>query len=445
METCTIPPRETCRICDSKELTFLFSLGSQFVSDFVSKDKISSGVSCPIALIVCNKCSLVQQRYTAPQDFLYTRHYWYVSGTTQTMRNALRDITRAAEEMVELKHGDVVLDIGSNDGTLLRSYTVPGIIKVGVEPAKNLAEKGAVGVDLLINDFWSGGAYDRGLMSWKPRADLTGKVLDSFQPKVITAIGMFYDLEDPNQFIADVAKVLAPNGAFITQLMCLKQTLELGDVGNFAHEHLLFFTLKSMEDLFARHGLRIFHVEENDVNGGSYRLFVAHTYNTERCVRESVWQAKHREEGVRVCEPHLEYLENRFIADPIVFGYFFKGLVKNRSKCLEFIHRERAKGKRFFVYGASTKGNVLLQWYGIDHFYMVVEAAADRSPEKHGLYTVGTGIPIVSEEVFREANPDYAIVLPYTFLQEFVEREKDWIVKGGKFVVPLPEFRVVLS
>src|SRR5690554_5554884 len=139
--------RETCRICGSEDLVPLFSLGEQYVNNFVSKEDITTGPKAPIELELCKNCTLVQLKHTAPQELLYTRHYWYKSGVTQTMRDALRDITKSIENLVDLSLGDVVLDIGSNDGSLLRSYEAPGIVRVGVEPAVNLAEEGAQGVD----------------------------------------------------------------------------------------------------------------------------------------------------------------------------------------------------------------------------------------------------------------------------------------------------------
>ena len=261
--------RETCRVCGSTNLTPLFSLGEQYVSNFVDQHAINFGCKVPIDIELCNDCTLVQAKHTAPQEILYARHYWYRSGVTDTMRTALRDITRTAERVAGLKAGDVVLDIGSNDGTLLWSYCVEGLIKVGVEPAKNLVEEGAVGVDIFYNSFWGYEQYS---------IILKQKTIYS-KAKVITAIGMFYDLEDPNQFIRDVAKALHPDGVFIAQLMCLKNMINLNDVGNLAHEHLEFYSIQSLAYLFGKYGLEIDDLEVNDVNGESYRLYVRHARN----------------------------------------------------------------------------------------------------------------------------------------------------------------------
>ena len=411
--------RTTCRVCGSDQLTPLFSLGVQHVSDFVPADKVTSGPKCPIDIELCRSCSLVQAKHTAPQDFLYTRHYWYRSGVTQTMRDSLRDVAAAVERTVSLKPGDVVLDIGSNDGTLLRSYSVPGIIKVGVEPATNLVGEGRRGVDIFINDFWHYKAFSD---AWTETNGLK-------RAKVVTAIGMAYDLEDPNQFIADVAKVLHPEGVFIAQLMCLKQTLEKRDVGNFAHEHLEFYSLRSLEVLFNRHGLEVFDLEENDVNGGSYRLFVRHRKGPTTPAVATRFNAGLIDE------------ERARLHDPDAYVQFRSEMETNRRRVHAFVSDAVRQGKRVWVYGASTKGNVILQYYGLDH--TLIEAAADRSPEKWGKFTAGTGIPIHDEETFRKANPDYALVLPYAFLPEFVERESAWLVQGGKFLVPLPTPRLV--
>ena len=277
------------------------------------------------------------------------------------MKAALRDVTEAAERVANLQDGDLVLDIGSNDGTLLRTYS-KNVIKVGVEPATNLAEEGAKGLDFFINDFWDYPAY----------YGTVGKCA-----KVITACGMFYDLEDPNRFIQDVASALAPDGVFIAQLMCLRNMVNIGDVGNFAHEHLEFYSLKALDWLLGHHGLEIFDIQINEVNGESYRLFIRHRGlrwpDPKRVVKE-------------LMKTELELHKPEFYAD------FFYMLEHNKNKCVEFVQEAKRQGKTVWVYGASTKGNVILQYYGLDH--TLIDGAADRSPEKHGLYTIGSGIKI---------------------------------------------------
>jgi len=403
---------KTCRVCGDSNLTSLFSLGEQYVSDFVEPGKEKEGHRCPIELDLCNNCTLVQQRYTAPQDFLYTRKYWYRSGVTQTMRDSLREVTYDIEKWITLQPGDVVLDIGSNDGTLLRSYANPNLTRVGVEPASNLAEEGSKGIDCLIKDFWDHEYRDR---------------YGSRSAKVITALGMFYDLEDPNKFISDVAKSLAPDGVFVAQLMCLKQTVEQKDVGNLAHEHLEFYSLQSLVHLFAMHGLEIFDIQENAVNGGSYRLWVQHTKTGIHPVTANYWYYRNIENGMGLNDPNT-YIE------------LFKDMERNKTDVQGHIEDLSNSGKRIWVYGASTKGNVLLQYYGLDND--LIDGAAERSPEKYGKVCVGTGIPIYNEDYARD-RADYFLVLPYAFINEFKIRELYWRKRGGKFIVPLPTMEIV--
>ena len=423
-----------CRVCGSPKLTPLFSLGTQYVSDFPVPGKAKDGLLIPIEIVLCPVCTLVQAKHTPPPDLLYRKHYWYRSGVTKTMRKALADVVHAALDLVKLESGDVVLDIGSNDGTLLRNYPAK-VVKVGVEPADNLAtEENYRGLG-LVHDFWPNGFWNGKYHA----ALIDNRILEKLSghgdgAKIITACGMFYDLDDPNPFIAGVAKALAPDGVFIAQLMCLKQTLEKKDVGNFAHEHLEFYSLRALARLFNSWGLRIFDLEENAVNGGSYRVHACHA----NCARYHA----------RPIPPSILEGE-RSLHDPSGYLSFFQELEWNKARVANFIRTKVAEGKSVWVYGASTKGNVILQYYGLDHYGdgcgapRLIEAAADRSPEKWGRVTAGTGIPVVSEEEFRKAKLDYALVLPYAFLPEFIEREKIWLEGGGQFIVPLPEPGIV--
>lgn len=415
---------QQCRSCQSIDLTTLFSLGNQYVNDFVTKENINNGHTVPIEIVQCQQCTLIQQSYTAPQDFLYTRHYWYRSGTTETMRNALADIVNETNRYVNLKLGDIVLDIGSNDGTLLRCYDKIGIVKVGVEPAHNLKEEGSKGIDLLINDFWDGDVYYNNFTnSHFNSLSLTG----SIKPRVITACGMFYDLENPNQFIKDIADYLHPDGIFIAQLMCAKQMYDNYDIGNLCHEHLEFYTLESLRHLFFRNGLKIIEIQENNVNGGSYRLFIKHL--------DAIVLPDHQEQIDKVFQDEYKLHEKETWKKWIDDAKF------NLQLTYQFIYEKSLVDKETIILGASTKGNTLLQTMRLDH--NLISFASDKSPEKEGKYTIGTGIEIINEERARQLKPDYMLVLPYTFLQEFMERESELINQGTKFIVPLPVFKVI--
>ena len=408
-----VTERKICRVCYSNRIIPIFSLGLQYVSNFINKEDEGKGIKAPLELILCENCSLLQLKHTAPQELLYAGFYWYKSGVTETMKKALRDITEKAEKMFGLKEGDVVLDIGSNDGTLLRSYATPKLVLVGVEPANNLADEGRKGLSHFIHEFWDFEKYN----------SIVGK-----KAKIITAIGMFYDMEDPNQFIADIVKALREDGVFIAQLMCLKNMLDMNDVGNICHEHLEYYSFASLEYLFNRHGLKIFDIEINDVNGGSYRVYsrLKGSKVKRGGCEERVQRVKEDEKDLQGKKPYMD---------------FFKRIEDNKKKCVSFIKAEVAEGKKIFVYGASTKGNTILQYYGLDG--SLIEAAAEKSPWKWGKYTIGSMIPIISEEEARKKQPDYFLVLPYAFFDEFYKREKEWRQKGGKFIVPLPKFKVI--
>ncbi|MCA9370625.1 MAG: methyltransferase domain-containing protein [Candidatus Peregrinibacteria bacterium] len=401
-----------CRVCKSDNLIDLFSIGNIYISNF--PEKADDGVKAPLEMVMCDHCKLVQLRHSAPQELLYSRFYWYRSGVTDTMKKALRDITRSIEERMDLQEGDIALDIGSNDGTMLRTYDVPGLITVGVEPASNLAEEGAKGIDHFIGDFWNYDTY----------FSAVGK-----KAKVITAIGMFYDMEDPGAFIADAAAAMTDDGMFIAQLMCLKNQLDTNDVGNICHEHLEFYSLHSLEYMLNENGFEIIDIEHNLVNGGSYRVYCGLKGGNPPAIdgaTERIAKYRKEEEGIDTVEVHKA---------------FFDRIEENKRKCVDFVKQAVASGKRVWVYGASTKGNTILQYYGLDH--TLIEAASERSPEKWGKVTVGTGIPIVSEEEARMAAPDYFLVLPYAFFDEMYKREEEWRKGGGQFIVPLPEFRIV--
>ncbi|MDO8265281.1 MAG: class I SAM-dependent methyltransferase, partial [Candidatus Parcubacteria bacterium] len=335
----------------------------------------------------------------APQEIMYSRHYWYRSGINPVIREDLKEIAEVSQKLAGLKKGDIVLDIGANDGTLLEYYP-ENIIKAGCEPADNLIKELKKVTPNVIHDFWN---YD----FWK-------KLFGEKKAKIITAIGMFYDMEDPNQFIRDAAKALDKKGIFIAQLMCLRPMLEKNDLGNICHEHIEYYSFASLKYLFEKNGLEIFKLEENNINGGSYRIFARH-YN----------------------KGSIDFKEKSTKKD---YKDFYERIKKNKKACVDFIKKAVREGKKVYVYGASTKGNTILQYYGLD--YKLIKGAADKSPEKLGKYTVGTMIPIISEDEAR-SKADYFLVLPWAFFDEFYKREKKWLERGGKFIVPLPNFRVI--
>ena len=382
----------------------IFSLGSLFVSNFVKKTNIKKGIKAPLNLLYCKNCSLIQLSHIAPQEIMYRRFYWYRSGVTKIMRLGLKNIFQHSLKYVNLKKNDVVLDIGANDGTLLSYFKKKNIKTIGCEPAKNLHKPLKLNSDFVIKNFWN-------------RKDLNKILSKNYlnKPKIITAIGMFYDLEDPNKFIKDAADALHEKGIFIAQLMCLKTMIEKNDLGNICHEHIEFYSLSSLKYLFEQNGLEIFKIEENDINGGSYRIY---------CRKYNTGSIKLKKENV------LQLMKG-----------FVNRVKHNKRTTMNFINKQIYKGKKIFLYGASTKGNTILQYYGLNG--KIINFAAERSPEKWGKYTVGSGIKIITEKMARKLNPDYFFVTPWGFIKEFVKREKKWLKKGGTFIVPFPKFKLI--
>ena len=393
-----------CLLCKNKNIKEIFSLGNLFVSNFVKKKDITKGIKAPLNLVHCKNCSLIQLSHIAPQEIMYRRFYWYRSGVTKTMQSGLYNIFKESLNYVKLKKNDVVLDIGANDGTLLSHYKRKKFKTIGCEPAKNLQKLLKKNCDFSIKNFWGKIELDKVLLKNQLR-----------KPKIITAIGMFYDLEKPNKFIKDAADSLDKDGIFIAQLMCLKTMMRMNDLGNICHEHIEFYSLKSLKFLFEKNGLEIFKLEENDINGGSYRIYCR----------------KFKRGSIKLKNENVQKLMKEFV----------KRVKVNKKVTINFIDKKIRQGKKIFLYGASTKGNTVLQYYGLNN--KMIPLGAERSPEKWGKYTIGTGIKIISEKIARNINPDYFFVTPWGFVKEFIKRERKWLRKGGSFIVPFPKFRLI--
>ena len=405
--------RTTCRSCASDRLESVLDLGNLYVSNFADVPDSERWPRVPLDLLLCGNCGLAQLRHTTPPEWLYT-HYWYKSGVSATMRAALTDVSRRAAHFVGLHAGDSVLDIGCNDGTLLRSYDYDDVRRVGFEPAKNLACEAAAGTDRIVPDFFS------------------AQPVAGEQFRVVTSIAMFYDLEDPNAFVANVASVLLEEGVWVIEMHYLPLVLECNAFDAICHEHIEYYSLSSLEPLLARHGLLVADVETNDVNGGSFRVYVVHRDSPAASVaarRERVNAMRAREQGAGLLGP-AAYQE--FGARVRLIGV----------KLQEWLRNEQRRGREISAYGASTKGNTLLQVFGLDH--TMIRSAAERNPEKWGKYTVGTWIPIVSEAEAR-AHADDFLVLPWHFMDEIQVRERDFLARGGKLVAPLPNLRVITA
>jgi len=411
--------RTTCRVCEGS-LSPILALGDHYVSDFPDPDQ-PDGLQAPLELVLCERCQLLQLKHTVPAEALY-RNYWYRSGTNQTMRTALADIAQSAELLIHLKSGDAVLDIGCNDGTLLDTYKTKGIYKIGFDPAENLAPYSSKIANKLMVGFFQSKA-------WVDDPELADK-----RPKIVTSIAMFYDLEKPNDFVADIKRILHPDGLWILQMSYLPLMLSTNELGNVCHEHLEYYSLHSFEYLLGLHGFEVVDATLNDVNGGSMRAYVRQKNadrslfgdETYRNLAEERLQTLRQQEAMLSLEERLPYTDFAFRVERI------------KNDVVGFIKDQVDRGKKVYVYGASTKGNTVLQYYGLDK--RLITAAAERNAEKWGKETVGSRIPIISETEARANKPDYFLVLPWHFIDEFQARERDYLMAGGRFILPAPYF-----
>lgn len=379
-----------CRICGNKKLTKIGSLGNIAINNFTLHP--STGISSPLELAYCKNCTLLQLAHNSSRHDLYKEHYWYESGLNPTIVADLKSVVSDALSLIRPKKGDVWLDIGANDGTLL-SFVPKPFYKIGVDPAVNFEMRLKKHADKIVVDFFD-------------RTKITKRA------KVITAIAMFYDLPNPNLFTEKLKQALADDGIAIIQLMTLAPMIENNDVGNICHEHIEYYSYKSLVTLFEQNGLEIFKVHTNNMNGGSYRLFIRH---------KSKGSIKFREK--KYTEASLKR--------------FFQRIEKNKQDFLKFVKTCRKKKLSIAVYGASTKGNTILQYYKLDA--KTINAAVDINPEKNGRFLVASKIPIVD----KIPDCDYLWVLPYAFLDYFVKKESAFRKRGGKFVVCTPTFKII--
>ncbi|HAA93984.1 MAG TPA: NarL family transcriptional regulator, partial [Rhodospirillaceae bacterium] len=343
----------------------------------------------------------------------YRRGYGYRSGVNQTMRDHLGGIVQQLESHVALKSGDTVLDIASNDGTLLRSYTTEGLNLVGIDPTIAQYREHYPDGAHLSPEFFS--------------KEIFSSVSPTQTAKIISSIAVFYDVPDPDRFTADVATVLDKDGVWVMEQSYLPLLVADLSFDSICHEHLGYYCLKQIKHAAASAGLRVFDVETNWMNGGSIRAFLCHE------------DGPHKSNDAAIAK--IEQLEAEAKLDELAtFDAFHSKVMEIGDNLVSVLKDAKSAGKTIHIYGASTKGNVLLQLFGIDRD--LIDAAAERNEWKFGHRTPGTNIPIISEEESRAQNPDYFLVLPWHFRDEFVKREQAFIEAGGKLIFPLPEVEV---
>lgn len=400
----------------------LFNLGDLYVSDFIKCDELPRGEKTELKLLMTNDGN-VRLEKSAPLDTMYGK-YWYRSGTNNSMKQELKNIVDSILAVKPLKENDIWLDIACNDGTLF-SFLPQNIIKIGIDPAddsfKKESEKHA---DIIVQDYFSANAF---------KSTKYGHL----KAKVVTSIAMFYDLEKPDSFIKDIKEIIDDNGLWVLQLSYTPLMLEQLAFDNICHEHIYYYSLFNLKSLFEKNGFKIIDCQLNDTNGGSFRVYAMKKEANEKTFASQPYRD--------VCKFRINSLlayEDTLHLDAVsTWKHFYERINKLREQTVSFIKQAKANGKTIWGYGASTKGNTLLQYFGLDS--TLIDGIAERSVHKFGLKTVGTNIPIYSEDEMRKAKPDYLLILPWHFINEFCDRERDFLKGGGKMIVPCPRFEII--
>lgn len=403
---------DRCRVCGNQNLIEVLSLGVQALTGVFPKTKSERVTSGPVDLVKCAEdsggCGLVQLRQSYDKNEMYGGHYGYRSGLNGSMVRHLEERVRSVLRRVKLNAGDLVVDIGSNDATLLKAYPSCEVVFAGIDPtAKHFAEYYPSHIQ-VIPDFFSAEALRRRFGAQKA--------------KIVTSMAMFYDLDSPMEFVAQVRDALADDGVWMFEQSYLPTMVERNAYDTVCHEHLEYYALKQIRLLMDRAGLKILDVELNDINGGSF------------CVTAAKKDAPYAESTAVVARILKE--EEKY-SELAPFRAFRDSVFQHREELLEFLRASKKEKKTVAGYGASTKGNVILQFCGITE--NDVPRIGEINQDKFGCYTPGTLIPIVPESVVKAERPDILFVLPWHFRKFIIEKESDYLRSGGKLFFPLPK------
>ncbi len=405
---------DRCRLGGTGTLQTVMSLGRQALTGVFPRDPEQLVTRGPLDLVWCSDSGLLQLKQSYSLDEMYGLNYGYRSGLNQSMVDHLSKKVGRLERRAGLSSGDRVLDIGSNDATLLKAYSARGIHRVGVDPTGvRFSKYYENGINLVPTFFTK---------------DSVAEYAGSEGFKLITSIAMFYDLEDPAAFVRDVAAVLHPEGLWHFEQSYMPSMLRMTSYDTICHEHLEYYSLGVVASLLERQGLRAVDVEMNGVNGGSFAVTACHKEASHAENRVMIEWLLHQEErmGLRTIRPFHEFAQR---------------VIEHRSSLVELVRALRADGKKILGYGASTKGNVILQYCGFTS--ADISAITEVNEDKFRCYTPGTLIPIISEAEARAQNPDYFLVLPWHFKEGIVRREQEYLRNGGRLIFPLPEVEIV--
>ena len=343
--------------------------------------------------------------------YLYGPDYGYRTGVNKTMMNHVKDVAKKLSKKTKLEKNDSVLDIASNDGSLLNFYN-KNIFTVGIDPILNKYLEKYKNINIKIPDFFSANKIQK-------------RTKKKF--KIITALSVFYDSTDPNKFLSDAKKLLSKDGIFLLEFADLASIIQNKMFDTICHEHLEYYSSEVIINLCKKNGLRVFDIKSNDINGASKQYYVCHENSNYKDNKYILNRVLRFERGLKLTSVNT-------------FKNFIKSINNSRKKLFRLLKKYKKHGKTIHCYGASTKGNVLLQYFSIDN--KIIDYVAERNNNKFNLYTPGTNIKIISEELSRFYKPDYYLVLPWHFKKEILSRESLMIKKGTKFIFPLPKIKI---
>lgn len=402
-----------CRISGSPNLVNVLSLGEQYLTGVFPSSKDQVVTKGPVDMVWCPDSGLVQMKQSYSLDEMYGDNYGYRSGLNQSMVNHLQNKVSYLLRKVQTRPGDIILDIGSNDATSLKCYPKE-LRRIGIDPTGKKFASFYTDDISLVPDFFTAANYR--------------KIFPAEQATIVTSIAMFYDLEDPVQFAADIESVLADNGIWHFEQSYLPSMLRTNSYDTICQEHLEYYSLIAVKYILEKAGLRIIDIELNDINGGSFAVTAAKKDSGHRSNDAVIsWMLEEEMKmGLHTEKPYRAFAER---------------VAAHRDSLISLLDRLKNDGKKIIGYGASTKGNVLLQYCGIGTQYL--DCIAEVNEQKFGAYTPGTLIPIVSEAEARAMKPDYLFVLPWHFRNNILGREKEYRASGGKFIFPLPFIEIV--
>jgi hypothetical protein len=403
-----------CRVGGGEDLVTVLNLGHQALTGVFPASASEPVTIGPLELVWSPSSGLLQLRHSYAASEMYGDNYGYRSGLNQSMVDHLTNKVAYLERLVQPKPGDVVLDIGSNDCTTLKAYSQPGLIRYGIDPT---AQKFAAYYPAEIPfaaEFFSKSAY---------------RSLTERPAKIVTSIAMFYDLDEPVKFAQDIEQILDEDGVWHFEQSYMPSMLRLNSYDTICHEHVEYYSLGVVKRILDASGLRLVDVVMNNVNGGSFAVTAAKATNTSLRTNHAVidWL--------------LEQEDRMGLSTPRPYRDFEERIFRHRDDLRRLICSLVADGKKILGYGASTKGNVMLQFCSLTA--NEIPAIAEVNPEKFGRVTPGTHIPIISEQEAREMKPDYFLVLPWHFKDGILRREREYSAQGGRFIFPFPEIEII--